>query len=133
MAWKRKEGKLMNDIWTDEEIASNWLFLDLNALRKQVEDHGHKWDLDSFIKGMFCSPKFKLPIAYVDKKGNVLFNESARKFERPEEIENILRERWALEGDPIVVLLTREGRELVQCSPDTLVSNISYTLKESEK
>jgi hypothetical protein len=123
----------MTDFWTDEEIASNWLFLDLNALRKNVEDHGQKWDLDSFVRGMFFNPKLKLPIAYVDKKGNVLFNEAGRKFERPEEIENILKERWALEGSPIVVLLTREGRELVQCAPGTIVSKINYTLKESEK
>ena len=123
----------MNDFWTDEEIASNWLVLDLNALRKNVEDHGQKWDLDAFVRGTFFNPKLKLPIAYVDKKGNVLFNEPGRKFERPEEIENILKERWALEGNPIVVLLTREGRELVQCAPDTRVSKINYTLKESEK
>jgi len=123
----------MNDFWTDEEIASNWLVLDLNALRKNVEDHGQKWDLDSVVRGMFFNPKVKLPMAYVDKKGNVLFNEPGRKFERPEEIENILRERWALEGDPIVVLLTREGGELAQCAPDARVSAINYTLKESEK
>jgi uncharacterized protein (DUF1697 family) len=116
-----------------EDIAENWLFLDLNALRKNVEGHGHKWDLDSFVKEMLNSGLQKLPIAYVDKKGNVLFNESAQKFERPEEIESILRERWALEGDPIVVLLTREGRELVQCAPDILVSKINATLKDSEK
>jgi hypothetical protein len=94
------------------ETMENWLFLDLNALKREIESEGHKWNLDDYCKGMINNQKEKLPLAYVDKRGNVFFNESALKFERTEEIESTLRELWAFDGEPKVALLTRSLLEL---------------------
>jgi hypothetical protein len=106
---KRQEGIVMNE--DIEDIAANWLFLDDRKKEKE-------------IKQVLADPQVKLPLAYVDKRRRVFFNESAKKFERIEEIENKIRELEALAGKPLMILLTRSLKELVEIAPDTRVTAI---------
>jgi len=110
----------MSDFWVSEGIADNWLLLDLDVLRKEVESEGEKWNGDSCCKGFINDPNIKLPLAYVDKHGKVFLNEVAKKWESPEEIEPRLIEIWIRDvaRKPFVILLTHSLKELAEVAPD---------------
>jgi len=120
----------MSNIWADEDIADNWLVLDIDALKKEIEREGGKWNLDGYCKGFINEPRIKLPFAYVDKHGKLFFNETAKKWENPEEIQPRLIEYWAMEGKPILVLLTRSLKELAEFE---LSDTFSMTLDAPKK
>jgi len=46
-----------------EDIADNWILLDLDVLRKEVESKGGKWNVDGYCKGFINNPNIKLPLA----------------------------------------------------------------------
>jgi len=104
----------MREVWAEEDIADNWLFLDMNALKREVERKGGKWNLDAYCKDFVTNPKIKLPFVYVNKNGKLFFNETARKWERPEEIKPKLLELWAIDGKPFLAMLTGSLKELAQ-------------------
>ncbi len=110
----------MRDIWVSEDIADNWILLDLDVLRKEVESKGGKWNVDGYCKSFVDNPNVKLPLAYVDKHGKVFSNEEAKKWESPEKIERSLLEIWARDtpGKPFIVLLTHSLKELAEVAPD---------------
>lgn len=95
----------------NEDISANWLIMD--ARNKEEE-----------IKQVFSNPQVKLPLAYIDKHRHIIFNESAKKFERIEEIEKSVKQLGARAGKPIVVLLTSSLKELAEIAPDTRVGYI---------
>jgi hypothetical protein len=94
-----------------EDIAANWLVMD-----KEIDERE--------IKEVFNNPQVKLPLAYVYKHRNVLFNERAKKFERIEEIEWAIKEMAVQAGKPLVILLTQSLGELAHLAPDTRVSHV---------
>jgi len=110
----------MRDFWVSEDIADNWILLDLDVLRKEVESKGGKWNVDGYCKGFINNPNIKLPLAYVDKHGKVFSNEVAKKWESPEEIELRLIEIWTrdMARKPFVILLTHSLKELAEVAPD---------------
>ena len=126
----------MSEFWVSEDIADNWLVLDLDAFKREVENSGGTWNLDGYCKGFIDNSKIKLPLVYVDKQGKIFFNEAAKKWERPDEIELRLIEIWIRDMDrkPFVILLSRSLKELAEITPDTLVSSIEGEgLKKSMK
>lgn len=110
----------MSGLWVSEDIADNWLLLDLDVLRKEVESRGETWNVDSCCKGFVDNPNIELPMAYVDEHGKVLSNEAAKKLESPEAIERRLIEIWMrnMARKPFVILLTHSLRELAEVAPD---------------
>ena len=126
----------MSEFWVSEDIADNWLVLDFDAFKREVENSGGTWNLDGYCKSFIDNSKIKLPLVYVDKQGKIFFNEAAKKWERPDELELRLIEIWIRDMDrkPFVILLSRSLKELAEIAPDTLVSSIKGEgLKKSMK
>jgi hypothetical protein len=90
----------MSDFLVSEDIADNWILLDLDVLRKEVESKGGKWNVDGYCKGFINNPNIKLP--------------------SPEEIELRLIEIWTrdMARKPFVILLTHSLKELAEVAPD---------------
>jgi len=97
-----------------------WLILDLDKINVK--------DKDKFCKKLIADPKTKMPLAYVDKQGNIHFNKTALRFIKgdKENTKQALKEDWRLRGKiPIVICLTNSLRKLVKVGAgDILVTHL---------
>lgn len=97
-----------------------WLILNLDNTKGKNKD--------KFCKKLIADSKMKMPLAYVDKQGNIYFNKSALQFIKGDEqnTRETLKENWILRGKtPIVICLTNSARKLVELGAgDTLVARL---------